>query len=97
MTSGNLAAIVVGSIFGLVFIALLVFVGKKKNTAALSMDLDIKSELAAKDAPVLHEVANSMYPGAELEGSKDIQEMKSNEEVGQEMPILNVPVSELPA
>lgn len=43
------------------------------------------------------ELDSYMHPAAELEASRDIQEMKSNEEVGIELAISNLQVSELPS
>ena len=43
------------------------------------------------------ETDNSICPGVELEASRDKQEMKSNEEVGHELAMPNLQVSELPS
>ena len=43
------------------------------------------------------ETDNSICQGVELEASGDIQEMKSNEEVGHELAMPNLQVSELPS
>lgn len=42
------------------------------------------------------EMDNSICPGAEVEPGRDIQEMKSNEEVGHELAMPNLQISELP-
>lgn len=41
------------------------------------------------------EIDSCVYPGVELEASREIQEMKTNEEVGHELPNPNWAVSEL--
>lgn len=46
---------------------------------------------------VKREIDDYTYPSAELEAKRDIQEMKSNEEVGYELAISNLQVSELPS
>ena len=43
------------------------------------------------------ELDSSICPGVELEASRDIQEMKSNEEVGHELAMPNLQVNELPS
>ena len=43
------------------------------------------------------EMDNTICPGVELEASGDIQEMKSNEEVGHELAMPSLQVSELPS
>ena len=43
------------------------------------------------------EIEGCMCPGAELEASRDIQEMRSNEEVGYELANSDFQVSELPS
>ena len=45
---------------------------------------------------IKEEMDNSICPGAEVEAGRDIQEMKSNEEVGHEMAMPNLQISELP-
>ena len=44
-----------------------------------------------------HEIDGHMFPGAELDARRDIQEMKSNEEVGSELAITALEISELPS
>ena len=122
LSPGDIAGIVVGSIFGLLFILFLASVGKRKFTKRKSikiLDTDFhgKPELAANNAPLLHEdgvskskgpeldggsnakreIECGMYPGAELEAGRDIQELKGNEEFRHELATPGLQVSELPS
>ena len=104
ITPGQIAGIVVGSIVGFILIVTLALVGKRKLTANPDTDLLHEDEMQNAKMPEFEggesakqEMDGRRYLGAELDASKDIQEMKSNEEVGQELQSLNIHVSELPS
>ena len=69
------------------------------DTAFLHEDEAANAKLPELDGSgnVIREIDSYMYPGAEIEAKTDIQEMKSNEEVGYELGISNLQVSELPS
>lgn len=102
-TSGRIAGIVVGSTVALLFIVILALVGKRKLTANPGTDLHGEPNFVAKlpeldgDGHAKREIHGCMILGVELDASRDVQEMKSNEEVGQELHVSNLQVSELPS
>ena len=111
LSTGHIAGIIVGSIFSLVFIIFLAFVGKRKLTKRKAFrqpdhdTLSFHQKMALNmNAPELdsenrekHEIDGCMYPGTELEAKRDTQEMESNEEAAYELATPDVHISELPS
>ena len=66
------------------------------NAPALSDETsNVKSSGVDGDNNGRHEIDSTLYPGVELEAIRELQEMRSNEEVGHELADANWRVSEL--
>ena len=107
--SGLVAEVTVGSVFGLLFIIFLGYVGRRKLITIFG--LAAKNTLHYDENETQHtnvfevdcatseeyEIDGRMYPGVELEADRAVQEMKSNEEVEVELAESNLHLSELPS
>ena len=109
MSSGLIAGVIVGSVFGLLLIIFLGYLGRRKlitisRLAAKGTFLHDENETLHASPPGVgcatsekYEIDGCMYPGVELEASRGVQEMKSNEEVEIELADSSLQVSELPS
>lgn len=70
-----------------------------KDTPFLHKDetLNVNTSQTISRSSGTYEIDGRMYPGIELEVNKDPGELSSNEEVGHELAVLHLQISELPS